>query len=46
MKYTSLLFIVLLVGSTIATTEEEVYQTIAKMENSKFGKTLIDTIAL
>jgi hypothetical protein len=46
MKVLALLAVTLLIASSYATSEEEVYKTLSKMENSKFGKTILDTIAL
>jgi hypothetical protein len=46
MKVLALLFVTALIASSFATSDEEVYKTLSKMENSKFGKTILDTIAL
>jgi hypothetical protein len=46
MKVLALLVVTALIASSFATSDEEVYKTLSKMENSKFGKTILDTIAL
>jgi hypothetical protein len=46
MKVLALLVITALIASSIATSDEDVYKTLRKMETSKFGKTILDTIAL
>lgn len=48
MKATVLLIALCFIGATFATTAEEaeVFATLQKIEENKFGKTLLDTIAL
>ena len=41
----TVLLAALVVGS-VATSDEEVYATLQRMEETKFGRTLLDTIAL
>jgi hypothetical protein len=44
MRTFAIIAILFLVGTVVCTTDEEVYATIRKMEQSKYGKTLVDTI--
>jgi hypothetical protein len=46
MKVLALLVVTALIASSFATSDEEVYKILNKMENTKFGKTILDTIAL
>jgi hypothetical protein len=48
MKATVLLVALCFIGATFATTAEEaeVFSTLQKIDESQFGKTLLDTIAL
>lgn len=46
MKVLAVIAIACLIATSFATTDEEVYDKLHKMENSKYGKTLLDTIQL
>jgi hypothetical protein len=46
MKIIAVLALTLLITSSYAFTDAEVYSTLEKIENSKYGQTLLSTIAL